>query len=237
MAASAAAAASSPGSRFEYVSSTFDLLGRGDRAGDRASRTEAYLRGRSSSRCGMVDTTFEPWDRLRDGSRRWLASAGRRAASGPWAADAAHRRTRATRVLRRLALAGAGLFSTAARPRPLRPGDAARRGAGRGADPAAALRGAHDPGAHDRRPRGERPTRCWPSTTRSAGASPTRGRRRRRRPRSGTAGSPCTRLWVDPGARPRVRVPVGRSGTTPGGPIDVVLARRLRARCPEPGRR
>jgi CubicO group peptidase (beta-lactamase class C family) len=99
-----------PGSQFEYVSSTFDLLGAmiervtGDVPAARIRRTIL-------DPLGMEDTGFDPWDRLRARIAP-LAAATVPGGEGPWEPMAVTEQDQ--RAFSDLALAGAGLYSTAA---------------------------------------------------------------------------------------------------------------------------
>jgi CubicO group peptidase (beta-lactamase class C family) len=97
-----------PGSRYEYVSSTFDLLAAviehvtGETLG-------AYLRRTVWGPLGMADTTFDPWDR-----RARVAPFAIALPAGsprPWLPD--DRTEDELRAFGAMELAGAGLFSNA----------------------------------------------------------------------------------------------------------------------------
>ena len=99
-----------PGSRYAYVSSTFDLLGAvveritGETPG-------GYLERTIFEPLGMPDTTFDPWDRLRARVAP-LAVARIPGGEGGWEPMPLTEDDR--RRFSALAPAGAGLFSTAA---------------------------------------------------------------------------------------------------------------------------
>jgi CubicO group peptidase (beta-lactamase class C family) len=98
-----------PGSRFEYVSSTFDLLAAVFERVTGESHP-AYLRRAIFEPLGMLDTTFDPWDRLADRVAPLAASAVP-GGDGPWGPMPLTGEQQ--RSFSELALAGAGLFSTA----------------------------------------------------------------------------------------------------------------------------
>ncbi len=98
-----------PGTRYEYVSSTFDLLGAVIQrvTGEEPAR---YLERTILRPLGMPDTTFDPWDRL---AARVAPLAVSRVpgGDGPW--DPMPLTEHDRRRFAALALGGAGLFSTA----------------------------------------------------------------------------------------------------------------------------
>ena len=98
-----------PGSRYEYVTSTFDLLAAVFERVTGESH-EAYLRRAIFEPLGMVDTTFDPWDRLA-GRVAPLAASAVPGGDGPWGPMPLSDEQQ--RAFSALALAGAGLFSTA----------------------------------------------------------------------------------------------------------------------------
>ncbi len=122
-----------PGSRYEYVSSSFELLAAIiERV--RGEPLEAALRRTILGPLGMADTTFAP------SGRRLLRVAPLAAATGPERAAAWVPRPGVPRrgaLLRRARPRRRRPVRHGGRPRPVRPGDAPRRRAGRGADPAA----------------------------------------------------------------------------------------------------
>lgn len=99
-----------PGTRYAYVSSTFDLLGA---VIERVTGLQParYLDRGIFGPLGMPDTTFDPWDRA--GARvAPLAVSRVSGGDGPWEPMPLTEADR--RRFSGLALAGAGLFSTAA---------------------------------------------------------------------------------------------------------------------------
>ncbi len=99
-----------PGTRFEYVSSTFDLLAGVIEQVTGESHVE-HLRRAVLEPLRMVDTTFDPWDRLA-GRVAPLAAAAVPGSEGPWGPMPLSDEQR--RAFSALAPAGAGIFSTAA---------------------------------------------------------------------------------------------------------------------------
>lgn len=97
-----------PGSRYEYVSSTFDLLAA---VIERVTgeRHAAYLRRGVLAPLGMVDTTYDPWDL--GGRVAPLFIAPPPGSTSSWLAD--DRTGAERRAFTALELAGGGLFSTA----------------------------------------------------------------------------------------------------------------------------
>ncbi len=106
----AAALRFAPGTRYEYVSSTFDLLGEVI-VRVTGEEPEAHVRRVILEPLGMPDTTFDPWDRLRDRVAP-LAVSEVPGGDGPWEPMPLTEDER--RRFSALALAGAGLFSTVA---------------------------------------------------------------------------------------------------------------------------
>ncbi len=98
-----------PGSRYEYVSSTFDLLGAVIERVTGESHA-AYLWRTLWEPLGMLDTTFDPWDRA--GRVAPLAIGTPPGSDPPWVPD--DRSDGERRAFSAMELPGAGLFSTAA---------------------------------------------------------------------------------------------------------------------------